>query len=84
MIKGSKKKKIQSFEKNALLVFRVSKHSMGTWKVVKFMGSHNHVFLNPKKIQFLKSHRQVTITQRRRLIDTFGEANINTSQLMSA
>lgn len=50
-------------------------------KVVKFIEGHNRLFLTPKKIQFLGSHGQVTTTQRR-LIDTFGDTNINTSQLM--
>ena len=60
---------------------RVTKDKEVKLNVLYFEEGHSHALLTPSKTQFLRSHRHVTSVQRR-LIDTFGEANIKTSQLM--
>lgn len=52
------------------------------WEVAKFVEGHSHAGLTPRKTHFLRSHRQVSSCHKS-LIETFGQANIRTSQLMS-
>lgn len=50
--------------------------------MAKFFEGHSHAGLTPPKAHFLRSHRRVS-TCHKSLIETFGQANLCPSQLMS-
>ena len=51
------------------------------WEIVKFHEGHSHCLTTSRRRQFLKINREVSSTQKF-LIQTFGEVNISTSQLV--
>jgi hypothetical protein len=65
----------------ACLTVRKEKDGLN-WIVTKFIEEHTHALVTPSKRHLLKSHRHVSIAKKR-LVDTFEGANINTSQKMA-